>query len=285
MGWRTDSLVERRCSLTKQKVLPYFGLVLGVVGVLLVLVDVLGITYQWQFSISVIFLILVFLAVGGPIIVSKFLTGNLENITQLDVFLLVGFVLSFIFSLVLARMLRKDLKRWELFGFISPFLPPLILSIISLRVTRNQAKIVSSTQPATAAAPAASSEPSSLSAARIRGLAETILRSNSFGMEQIRSRDELREHQGEPGVKQFFVQMMEEEIDIRRRLMAVRVLGDLSTAWARDLLIHTAYNDPYTATADEFYPSSDPDVEARRGELTIWPVREAAEKALKKTKR
>lgn len=271
--------------MENQKLLPVLSLSLGLAGVILMLVDVLGVTYQWQLSAAAIFLILASFAVGGPILLAVFLTGSTANATSLDYLLLIGYVLSFICTLALARSLRKSMKRWGLFGFFSPFIPPIILAAIASREEPSQAAGASRPQPAAVAAPVSKLEAASLSSSQIRRLAQTILGSDSFGMEQIRARDELRGHQREPGVKEFFIQALKQETDIGRRIRIVKLLGNFPVEWAIKLLYETAANDPFTATADEYYPSSDPDVEEMRSHVTIWPVREAAEKAAKEVGR
>ncbi|MBN2548790.1 MAG: hypothetical protein JXB15_06520 [Anaerolineales bacterium] len=267
--------------MENQKLLPVLSLSLGLAGVILMLADVLGVTYQWQLSAAAILSSLASFAVGGPILLAVFLTGSTANATSLDYLLLIGYVLSFICTLALARSLGRRMNRWGLLGFLSPFIPPIILAAIASREEPSQAAGPSRSLPAAAAAPASTPGAAPLSRSQIHQLAETILNSSSFGMEQIRARDELRAHQQEPGVKEFFTQALEQEPDADRRIKIVKLLGSFPVGWAITLLNEAAANDPHTATADEYYPSSDPDVEEMRSHVTIWPVREAAEKAVK----
>ena len=115
-------------------------------------------------ALAVLGVVLILLLIGGPILLgglvfSFFSTSATPSQIAISVLYLAGFVIT----LLLARALNRSIKRWAIFSFIVPYIPPIILGVQAIR----RAKVIRPTvrptvqprsQPAPAPAPARSSE-------------------------------------------------------------------------------------------------------------------------------
>jgi hypothetical protein len=109
-------------------------------------------------NLAVFAMVLFLLLVGGPVSLGS-LVFSFSNFNLSSLLFSLLFLAGFVLTLVLARSQKRTFKRWALFGFFVPFIPPIILGILSLRgtkVTRPAAR--PSFQPASAAAPPAPKE-------------------------------------------------------------------------------------------------------------------------------
>jgi hypothetical protein len=109
-------------------------------------------------TLAILAIVLLLLLVGGPVSLGS-LVFSFSNFKLASLLFSLLFLAGFIFVLVLARPQKHTLRRWALFAFFVPFIPPIILGIQNLRGKKAaRPAIRPSYQPAPAAVPPAPSE-------------------------------------------------------------------------------------------------------------------------------